>query len=211
MKIVAVFHVDSNAGHALQSNQKLRVVFPQPAIRRVDHASAVVEVTRNNFLRHKLVYLERGQGGDFRRESNRRWCRRPRMAAMGRIKWPISVDVFKPPHLPRNSTPLGCRADSKSIIVAAFAEPMPKFTIDNPAEFVAACMGPALARNVAFEFFGKVADVVMEVGQPARSRRLIQRHAGVAGKPVSGNFKTIFHRRNRGRLSPVRLRCHSKR
>ena len=63
------------------------------------------------------------------------------MAAIGKMKWPISVEVFSPPHLPRNSTPLGCRAESRSMIVAALAEPMPKLTIDRPWQLVAACIG----------------------------------------------------------------------
>ncbi len=57
------------------------------------------------------------------------------------MKCPISVVGFSPPHLPRNSTPLGIRAESRSITVAAFGEPIPKFTIVSPASFVDACIG----------------------------------------------------------------------
>ena len=63
------------------------------------------------------------------------------MAPIGRMKCPMSVECFSPPHLPRNSTALGGRAVSKSMIVAAFGEPMPKLIIVRPSEFVAACIG----------------------------------------------------------------------
>ena len=51
------------------------------------------------------------------------------MAAMGRMKSPISFFFFRPPHLPRNSTALGDTADSRSITVAALGLPMPKLII----------------------------------------------------------------------------------
>lgn len=37
----------------------------------------------------------------------------PRMAAIGRMKCPISVEVFNPPHLPKNSTPRGRTGDEQ--------------------------------------------------------------------------------------------------
>ena len=61
---------------------------------------------------------------------------------MGRIKLPISEASFKPPHLPKNSTPLGFLASKRSIIKAAFGEPMPKFIMLRPSEFVALCIAP---------------------------------------------------------------------
>ena len=48
------------------------------------------------------------------------------MAAMGSTKSPTFV-LFSPPHLPRNSTPFGSTADSRSMTVAAIALPIPKF------------------------------------------------------------------------------------
>ena len=63
------------------------------------------------------------------------------MAAIGRMKWPISVDLLRPPHFPRNKTPLGWRALSKSMIVAALGDPIPKLMMVSPWSFVAACIG----------------------------------------------------------------------
>ena len=60
---------------------------------------------------------------------------------MGKMKCPISVERFRPPHLPRKRTALGLTAVSRSITVAALGEPMPKLTIVRPSEFVAACIG----------------------------------------------------------------------
>ena len=58
------------------------------------------------------------------------------------MKLPISEVSFKPPHLPKNSTPLGLIAVSRSIIKAAFGDPIPKFTMLSPSLFVALCIGP---------------------------------------------------------------------
>jgi hypothetical protein len=55
------------------------------------------------------------------------------MAAIGKIKSPSLLSLFKPPHLPRKSTPLGMIALSKSITVAAFGLPMPKLIIVIPS------------------------------------------------------------------------------
>ena len=62
------------------------------------------------------------------------------MAPIGNIKFPISDESFKPPHLPKNNTPFGFTATNRSIIVAAFGDPIPKLIIVNPSELVAACI-----------------------------------------------------------------------
>ena len=49
----------------------------------------------------------------------------PRIAAIGKMKWPISAERLRPPHLPRKSTAFGETADRRSIVVAAMALPMP--------------------------------------------------------------------------------------
>ena len=49
----------------------------------------------------------------------------PRIAAMGSTKSPILV-FLSPPHLPRKRTALGATAESRSMVVAAIALPMPK-------------------------------------------------------------------------------------
>ena len=41
--------------------------------------------------------------------------------------------LFNPPHLPRKSTALGMTADNKSMIVAAFALPIPKLIMVIPS------------------------------------------------------------------------------
>ena len=61
---------------------------------------------------------------------------------MGKIKFPISDVSLSPPHLPRNKTPLGFFAVSKSITKAAFGEPIPKLMILKPSLLVALCIGP---------------------------------------------------------------------
>ena len=66
----------------------------------------------------------------------------PRIAAIGKMKLPISEASFKPPHLPKNNTPFGFLADSKSIIKAAFGEPIPKFMMLKPSELVVLCIAP---------------------------------------------------------------------
>ena len=58
------------------------------------------------------------------------------MAAIGRIRFPISDESFNPPHFPRNKTPFGFLATNKSIIVAALGEPIPKLIILKPSELV---------------------------------------------------------------------------
>ena len=58
------------------------------------------------------------------------------------MKLPISEASFKPPHFPKNSTPLGFLANRRSIIKAAFGEPIPKFMILKPSELVALCIAP---------------------------------------------------------------------
>ena len=52
------------------------------------------------------------------------------------MRFPISDESFNPPHFPRNSTPFGFLATSKSIIVAALGEPIPKLIMLKPASFV---------------------------------------------------------------------------
>ena len=49
---------------------------------------------------------------------------------------------FNPPHLPKNKTPLGLIQDNKSIIVAAFALPIPKLIMLRPSLFIAEVIGP---------------------------------------------------------------------
>ena len=48
------------------------------------------------------------------------------MAAIGNRKEPMGISLFKLPHLPKNKTPLGAMAVSKSITEAALALPIPK-------------------------------------------------------------------------------------
>jgi len=63
----------------------------------------------------------------------------PRIAAIGSTKSPIFV-FLSPPHLPRNNTAAGSTAPRRSIIVAAIAEPIPKFRIVRFSA-VAVCIG----------------------------------------------------------------------
>ena len=55
---------------------------------------------------------------------------------MGKIKLPISDESLRPPHLPRNKTPFGFLATSKSIMVAALGEPIPKLMMLKPKSLV---------------------------------------------------------------------------
>ena len=52
---------------------------------------------------------------------------------MGRIRSPNWLFSFKPPHLPRKSTALGLIAESRSMTVAALAEPIPKLMMVMPS------------------------------------------------------------------------------
>ena len=70
----------------------------------------------------------------------------PLIAAVGRTKLPISVEFFVPPHFPRNKTAFGWTALSKSMIVAALAEPMPKLIMVSPSLFVQVCIGQSKPR-----------------------------------------------------------------
>ena len=56
-------------------------------------------------------------------------------------KLPISVDFLKPPNLLGHNAALGQIAGNKSIMVAAFADPIPTFIIEIPCWLVAACAG----------------------------------------------------------------------
>ena len=60
------------------------------------------------------------------------------------MKFPISVVFFNPPHLPKNKIPLGSIADRRSIIVAAFALPIPKLMIPNPSLLIDDVIGPPM-------------------------------------------------------------------
>ena len=55
------------------------------------------------------------------------------MAAIGRIRSPSWFFFVSPPHLPRNGTAFGGSALSRSIMVAALAEPMPKLIMVMPS------------------------------------------------------------------------------
>ena len=68
----------------------------------------------------------------------------PLIAAIGSIYRPISALCLSPPHFPKKRTPLGLQAVSRSMMVAALADPIPKFIMLRPLSFVAVCIGHPL-------------------------------------------------------------------
>ena len=66
------------------------------------------------------------------------------MAAVGRIKCPISVVLFKPPHFPRNRTPFGLTDVKRSMMVAVARTSNSKFMILRPSELIEEVIGPPI-------------------------------------------------------------------
>ncbi len=67
---------------------------------------------------------------------------------MGRIMSPSWFFFFNPPHLPRNRQARGDTAESRSMMVAALAEPMPKLMMVMSSA-VALVIGRSLPRTSA--------------------------------------------------------------
>ena len=110
---------------------------------------------------------------------------------------PDLTGFFKPPHLPIKSTPLGARALSRSMMVAAFGEPSPKLTVLRTGIVRGRRRRLAFPVDVTVELLGKLGEVVLEVGQKNVIAELIQRHSCITRKPVSSNLQSFDHVRDR--------------
>ncbi len=193
-KIGRGLHVDGHAAHRAQALLEGLVVLPHAAVGRVDRAGPVVVARGRGSSSTPRAAARTPAARAPAAAGSRRWCPRrgsPRSAAPGRR---AGSCFFSPPHLPRNSTAFGHdRADSRSIIVAAFGLPMPKLIMVMPSCVAAGHRAVQADHGCAGQCWRSCADVAAEVGQQDVFAELVQGHAGVARQPVVDDLFLVFH------------------
>ena len=72
--------------------------------------------------------------------------------------------------------------------MAAFGEPMPKLMIVRPCGIRGGLHRPVVAVDLAVKLLGEADDVVAEIREQHVGAELGERHPGVAGQPIGGDF-----------------------